>query len=237
MGHRSALLGAAGYRARQSGPSIVRSANAFIAAGSATLACALGGTATAGNALLWVAAMDKSPSTLTMSGTGWSTPVNLRATDVSLAASWKTAAGGETSLSGSVAGTAPPSGSRVWVAELAQSGAGAWTVLSASTNSDGTTVTSRASGTTSAITVAAALAFGLWAIDSVGSAGTSFAYTNSFTGFLDPNGALTGAGDTGEAGLWVATLPLTSGTAGSTLTRTGGTADQMSGAVLAIGRA
>lgn len=225
--------GSSRYRAPAgaSAPASVQSTSSFIAPSTTTYAATFADAVTAGNALVWVCAFDKQPGTLTMSGTGWTVGVNLRSSSVSLAMAWKVAAGGETSLSGSASG-GNVSGSRVWIAELSQSGAGAWQAVAASSNSDETSVASKTSGTTAAASVLSR-AIAAFSLDSVGNRGTSYTYTNGFTEVFSP----VTEGDGGEAGLWIASSSINAGaTAESTLSRIGGSTDQMSGGILVIGR-
>jgi len=209
----------------------VQSTSAYVTEAQSTYAATFTDGVSAGNALVWVAAMDKSPGTLTMTGTGWTVPVNLRSTSVSLAIAWKVAAGTETTLTGTASG-GNISGGRVWIGELSQSGAGAWQAVSASSNSDETTVSSKASGTTAAAAVLSR-AIAAFAIDSVSNRGTSVSYTNGFTSVFSP----VTAGDGGEAGLWIASADIAAGaTASTTISRIGGSTDQMSGGILVLGR-
>lgn len=231
---RALRFGAVRYRApaASSAPSVVQASSARTGAGVSTYSLTLPDPVTAGNALVWVVALDKQPGTLTMSGTGWATPVNLRSTSVSLAMSWKVAVGTETSLSGSTGGTAPPNGSQLWVCELESSASGSWSAVSGSSNSDETLTAQQSSGTSGAASFLsrAIAAFG---IDSAFNQGSSFSYTNGFTQLFSPGSSTEG----GEAGLWIATNSVNAGaTAQSTLSRVGGSTDQMTGGILVLGK-
>lgn len=230
---RALRRGAVRYRPPVSvaAPALEQSTSNFIQPGATTYSATFTDAVTAGNALVWVVAFDKQPGTLTMSGTGWTVPVNLRSTSVSLAIAWKVAAGTETSLSGSASG-GNVSGCRVWIGELSQSGAGAWQAVSASSNSDETTVSTKTSGTTAAAAVLSR-AIAAFALDSVSNRGTSVSYTNGFTSVFAP----VTEGDGGEAGLWVASASIAAGAAATTtISRIGGSTDQMSGGILLLGR-
>ena len=225
--------GAFRYRAPAgaSAPSLVQSTSSYVAPGTTTYAATFPDAVTAGNVLVWVTAFDKQPGALTMTGSGWTVPVDIRSTSVSLAMAWKVAAGSETSLSGSASG-GNVSGSRVWIGELSQSGAGAWQAVAASSNSDESTVASKTSGTTAAAAVLSR-AIAAFTLDSVSNRGTSFTYTNSFAQVFSP----VTEGDGGEAGLWIASVAVNAGaTAESTISRVGGSTDQMSGGIIVLGR-
>jgi hypothetical protein len=187
-------------------------------------------TPVSGNLLVFAVGGDKDLGTLTL--TGWSTPVNLRSTSVSLIIAYKTSDGTETAVSGTVTG-ANTAGSNTWVAEYAQTGAGAWGLrgTAGTHNTDESNVSAWDTGTTGTLD-GDAVAIGAWAIDSVNTAGTP-AYTNGYTQVR-----VTGNGS-GQAGLWVAHLLTASSgnTYTETLTLTGRTpTDQMSGGIVALGR-
>lgn len=188
------------------------------------------GVALANSAIVFVVAGDKNSGTFTAPTAAPTVPVDLRTADVSLMMAWGTAAGGESVVSGTVG--ANIAGSQVWLIELTDTAMlGAWSVVASAThNSDGSTVTVWSTGTTGAAT-ADGLAVAAVGADSVNTAGTP-TWSNSFT---DRRTTSSGGG---QAGLWGSTKAISSGaTAESTLTRTGGTADQHSGAILVFSRA
>lgn len=188
------------------------------------------GVALASSAIVFVVAGDKNSGTFTPPSSAATVPVDLRTADVSLMMAWGTAAGGESVVSGTIG--ANIAGAQVWLIELTDSAMlGAWSVVASAThNSDGTTVTVWSTGTTGAAS-ADGLAIAAVGADSVNTAGTP-SWSNSFT---DRRTTSSGGG---QAGLWGSTKAISSGaTAETTLTRTGGTADQHSGAILVFSRA
>jgi hypothetical protein len=188
------------------------------------------GVALAGSAIVFVVAGDKNSGTFTPPSAAPTVPVDLRTADVSLMMAWGTAAGGESVVSGTIG--ANVAGSQVWLIELTDTvNTGAWSVAaSATNNSDGSTVTVWSTGTTGAAT-RAGMAIAAVGSDSVNTAGTP-TWSNSFTAER-----ITASGG-GQAGLWGSSKAISAGaTAETTLTRTGGTADQHSGAILVMGRA
>jgi len=205
----------------------IQHASGFATAASTTFAATFSTAVTAGNLIVYMIGGDKDIGTLTLSG--YTLTVNLRSTSVSLVIGWKTAAGGETTITGTISG-ANAGGSQVEVVELAESGGGAWEVKgSATNNSNESTVTSTSSGTTGTIT-GAGRAIAAFASDSNATEGT-VSYSNSFTAF-----ASTASSGSGSAGYWAAAKDVTSGTVETTITRTGGSADQMSGGIVVFGR-
>jgi hypothetical protein len=210
-------------------PTEVQVASGFAAAASTTFAATLATAATAGNLLIYGIGGDKNIGTLTLSG--FTKTIDTRSTDnsVSLVIAWKTAVGGETTISGTISG-ANAGGSEVRVWEWAESGAGAWEVKgSAANTSTGATVTSISSGTTGTV-ISAGRALAVFSADSVGTEGT-VTYSNSYTA-----SASTPTSGAGNAGIWAAQAVVASGTAETTITRTGGTADQMNGGIIVFGR-
>lgn len=211
-------------------PSLVQSKAGFIGSGTLTGGATLDAPATAGNLLVLCIAGDKNSTSFTWSGA--TIPVALFSSSVSLMIGFKEAAGGETAVQATLGVNA--GGCNTYAAELSESGAGAWEQKATAglNGSDGTTtVTGLSSGTTGTLT-GEGWAFAAFSSDSVGTAGTA-AYTNSFV-------ARQGQGDSAgtAAGLWVASAVITSGTAETTLSRSGTpTADQMSGGIIVVGRA
>lgn len=208
----------------------VQTASGFAAAASTTFAATFSTPVTAGNLIIYVVGGDKNIGTLTLSG--YTKTVDTRSTDnsVSLVIAWTTAAGGETTISGTISG-ANTGGSEIRVYEWSESGAGAWEVKGSAVNtSTGTTVTTLSSGTTGSV-ISAGQAIAAFAADSVATEGT-VSYSNSFTA-----SASTPTSGAGNAGLWAAQKAIASGTAETTITRTGGTADQHNGGIIVFGRA
>lgn len=207
----------------------VQAASGFAAAASTTFAATFSTPVTAGNLIIYCIGGDKNIGTLTLSG--YTKTVDTRSTDnsVSLVIAWTTAAGGETTISGSISG-ANAGGSEIRVFEWAESGAGAWEVKGSAVNtSTGSTVATLSSGTTGTVTSAGRAIAG-FAADSVATEGT-VSYSNSFTA-----AASTPTSGAGNAGFWAAEHDIASGTAETTITRTGGTADQMNGGIVVFGR-
>jgi hypothetical protein len=215
---------------------LVDSNTAAPATGVLTFAASLVG-ATAPNALLWVIGGDKNSGTVTPPTDTPTFPINLKGTgspadQVTLAMAHGTADGGETTLSGTVG--ANVAGGQVWVAELADSvGTGVWarwgTVLNETAGADVTTVAlDNLAATETGLAIAAVAA------DSVNTQGT-VAWTSS-TGHTFTARRATASGG-GQAGLWIATAPVTKGdTVSVTFARTGGTADQHSGFMTVMAR-
>jgi hypothetical protein len=188
------------------------------------------GAALAGSLILFIVGGDKNSGTFTPPSDTPNVPVDLRTADVSLMMAWGTADGGETVVSGTIGSNA--GGSQITLVEIVDSvNTGAWSVAASAThNSDGSTVTVWSTGTTGAAS-ADAIAVAAVAADSVNTAGTP-TWSNSYTANrITPSGG-------GQAGLWGSySLVSSAATAETTLTRTGGTADQHSGAILAFTRA
>lgn len=209
----------------------VQSASGFAAGGVQTMAATLSTAATSGNLLIWAIGVDKNAGTVTQPS-GFTLPIDIKSTDssVSLAIAYKVAAGGETAISGSISG-ANTAGSQIRVYEWADSNSGTWSVLGSATNiSTGSNVTTISSGTTSAI-AQAGRAFACFASDSVITQGT-VTYSNSYAAV-----ASTADGAGGNAGFWAADKDVTSSTAAeTTITRTGGSADQMNGAIIVFAK-
>jgi hypothetical protein len=208
----------------------VQAASGFATAASTTFAATFSTAVTAGNLIIYCIGGDKNIGTLTL--TGYTKTVDTRSTDnsTSLVIAWKTAVGGETTISGTISG-ANAGGSEVRVFEWAESGAGAWEVKGSAVNtSTGATVTTISSGTTGTVTSAGRAIAGFSA-DSVGTEGT-VSYSNSFTA-----SASTPTSGGGNAGFWAAQKDIASGTAETTIDRTvAASADQMNGGIVVFGR-
>src|SRR5689334_21920853 len=131
----------------------VQTASGFATGGSQTFAASFSTPATAGNLIIYCVGGDKNIGTLTLSG--YTKTVDTRSTDnsVSLVIAWKEAAGGETTISGTISG-ANTAGSEVRVFEWQDSSSSApWEVKGSATNtSTGSTVTTISSGTTGTLT-------------------------------------------------------------------------------------
>lgn len=209
----------------------VQAASGFATAASQTFAATFSTAATAGNLIIYCIGGDKNIGTLTLSG--FTKTIDTRSTDnsVSLVVAWKTAVGGETTISGTISG-ANAGGSEVRIFEWAEPGSGPWEVKGSAVNtSTGTTTNTLSSNTTGTIT-SAGRAIAAFSADSVGTEGT-VSYDNSFTAT-----ASTPSSGAGNAGFWAAVKDIIAGTtAGTTITRTSGTADQMNGGVVVFGRA
>lgn len=209
-------------------PVQVDSNTGFAAGGVQTLSATIDWTPTSGNLLLYACGGDKNLGTFTM--TDWTVPVDLRSSSVSLIMAYKVSDGTETVASGTCTG-ANSGGSNTWVAEYSQTGSGAWGLRATKgeNNSDENNQTVWSSGTTGT-TDLEGKAIAAWATDSVVGAGTP-TYTNGFSQIR-----VTSTGS-GQAGLWVASADASAAaTYESTIDRVGGTADQMSGAILVVGR-
>jgi hypothetical protein len=209
-------------------------ATRFLAAGVLTNTITLPVPATPGNVLVLCGGGDKNSGALTVTDDGaglggWHVPVAARSTSVSLSIAWKPAEGGEQIVTFAVGANA--AGGQWWLGEYEQIGAGVWHLRALAVHaSDESTVTAWSSGTTSAA-AGDGRAIAAFAVDSVLTAGTP-TYTGGYVSEQAPgNGG-------SEAGLWVASAPVSSGaTTETTLTRGGATADQMAGGVVVLGRA
>jgi hypothetical protein len=207
-----------------------QTANGYMQPGVLSYQATLPAAATAGNLIVIGVGGDKNIGTLTLGGGGWTESVAVRSASVSTSLAWKTAAGGEQTVSVALS-SGNPSGTQLWIAEYEQDGTGAWELkASATKNSDESNSLSWSSGTTGAAT-GNGLGIAAFSVDSVNTAGTP-SYTNGYTTRRNEvNGG-------GQAGLWVAEKQIDSGTTTeTTLTRTGAAADQMSGGVIVLGRA
>lgn len=216
-------------------PTIVRSGGNSSGNSTSSVNVSLGGAATAGNAILVLFAADKSIAGVTPSGTGWNSAVTIQGTSVSVFARWKVAAGGENTITCTTSATMA-SGGTGWIVELAQTGSASWAVQcqSSATYSD-TSVSSKALPTTDTADWDA-LAFAAIGIDSSSNGPTTAGWSNSYTARWTT--AKTPAGtDGGAGGLYTASAPVAQGaTTTTTYTNTGGTADQLSGFIVGLGR-
>lgn len=210
-------------------PTVVNTTTGFAAAGVTTYSVTLTGAdqPASGNLVVLCAAGDKNISSYT-GGNTTTTTVALFNTSVSLVVAWYVSDGTQTSINGTVG--ANIAGANLLAVEIEQSGTtGPWAVLASATDdTDETNVTVWQTGTTGTIP-REGIAIATFSKDSVNTAGTP-SYTNSYTSLF-----ASGDGST-QAGLWVAELAVSSGTTSTQITLTGGTADQMSGAVVVFGK-
>lgn len=216
--------------------SILQSKTMFAGGGTNTLSATFDTAATANNALLFCAALDKNAGVFTL--TGFAQAVALFSANVSLLIAWVAATGGETTISGTWTGT-NSGGSNGYLAEVQDpDSANAWEMkATAGTSADGGgNVTTKSTGTSGTITAPGGLGIAAWAVDSVMTSPAP-SFTNGYTSVR------TMATGVAEAGLWVAVAALSAGgTTESTIDRdpavTGTvTADQMAGGVIVLGRA
>lgn len=217
--------------------SIVQTATASPGAANLTMAATLSAGATSPNALLWILGGDKNSGTVTQPTDTPNLPYLLKGTgspadQVTFALAYGTADGGETVISGSI--TSNTAGCQVWVAELTDDvGTGAWARWGSVTNeTTGSDVTSVA--LTGLVATETGLAIAAVAADSVNTQGT-VSWTSS-TGHTFTARRATASGG-GQAGLWIATAPVTKGdTVSVTFDRAGGTADQHTGVMTVFAR-
>lgn len=206
--------------------------------GTTAVTCTLS-AATAGNLLVYIRAGDKNTGTLAMSdnisgSTGWTVEVSFPSASVSLYIAYKTAVGGETTITGTTS-AASTTGATAYAAELQDTtSTAAWAVVAKGTNptSEATALT-WSTGTSGAATYDG-LAFAAVAVDSQNTQTGTATWSNGYTTRNTPV-APAGTGG-GNAGIYVASNTVAAGaTTTSTYTNTG-TADQLSGAVVAFGR-
>jgi hypothetical protein len=197
---------------------------------------------TAGNLIVVCYAGDKNTGTLTMSddvggANPWTVETAIPGASVSLYIARKVAVGGETVITATVQ-TAPSSGSTGYAEEMADDGAGAWTVVAKATPvySD-TNRTTAASGTTDTADYdGRALVVGV--IDSMSNIGAEAQRTlptfTNFTKIYDPTWPAGSGG--GSAGCYVGTADLAAGATTSSTFATNGGSDQLTCAIAAFGR-
>ena len=187
--------------------------------------------ATAGNLVVFAFGGDKSMGALTMTSAGpWTKTVELGTGDSTLYLAWKTATGGEQTITGTLATAA--AGGRAWVGEYTATG-GAWLVAALATNpTSGVAGTTWSTGTTGAAT-ASGLGLALWSVDTAEGLGTPTYSDNFLPRFTEPGDPVTSRG-----GLWVAEREVLAGaTATSTLSRPDAVQpDQMAGALVVFAR-
>jgi hypothetical protein len=198
---------------------------------------------TAGNLIVVCYAGDKNTGTLTMSddvggANPWAVETAIPGASVSLYIAHKVAVGGETVVTATVQ-TAPPVGSTGYAEELADDGAGAWTVVAKATPTySDTSRNTAASGTTDTADYdGRAVAVGV--IDSMSSLGTEPSrtlptFSAPFTKIYDP--AWPSGSGGGSAGCYIGTADLASGATTSTTFATNGGSDQLTCAIAAFGR-
>lgn len=181
--------------------------------------------------IVWVTASDGNAGTVTQPSDTPNLPIALKSNDVSLCLAWGIADGGETTISGTVSSNT--AGGRVWILEITDpDGENAWarratiTIFTASggaTNADAT-ITATPAATEAGFGIAAA------AWDAVATAGTA-SWSNSWVKDFD------GSAGT-PVGLWTATKAAIAegATESTTLTRSGGTAEQYQALLVVFGR-
>jgi len=204
---------------------------ATIGAGTTTFAATFDTPATAGNLIVWVAASDGNAGTTTQPTDTPNLPIALKSNDVSLQLAWGEADGGETTISGTVSSNV--AGGRCWIVELADTtGTGSWARRYTSTvftSSGGSTSADAVIPTSTAATEGGyGLAAATW--DAIATAGTA-SWSNSWAKDFD--------GSSGSAvSLWTATKSgIASGSQESTtLTRSGGTAEQYQAFLTVFGK-
>lgn len=181
-------------------PVRVKAATGVSAAGSTSITCTFASAVAAGNLLFFAMAGDKNTGALTMTGTGWTVEVQSLDASVSLYQAWKSAAGGETTVTGSWA-TASAAGNTAWAAEYSQSPGAAWKMFGKSFTPNGVpTTTARNSGT--ATLTGSGIALGFAAVDNDSSVGTQV-WSDGFVEAHNNN-----TNDT-HAGVYVAEKPIT----------------------------
>lgn len=183
-----------------------------------------------GSLILWIIAGDKNVGTVVAPADTPNVAVSDKTSGVSQVAAWGTADGGELVIAGTVAVNA--GGSQVWALEITDTAArGPWRVVGLKTDVD--PGSDRLTVTLDPVTALTADAIGVVAVaaDSVNTAGTP-AWSNSWT-----QRRTTSSGG-GQAGQWgaVKTGLAKGSTQGTVFTRTGGTADNHSGLLLAFER-
>lgn len=209
----------------------VQEKSASIGAGVATFAATFDTAATAGNLIVWVAASDGNAGTVTQPTDTVNLPIELKSNDVSLCLAWGVADGGETTISGAVSSNV--AGGRVWIIELQDpDGTGSWArrgTTTVNTTSGGATSANAVIGATPTITEGGyGIAAATW--DAVATAGTA-SWSNSWVKDFD--------GSAGTAvGMWTATKAgiAAGGTESTTLTRSGGTAEQLQALLVVFGK-
>jgi hypothetical protein len=197
------------------------------AATSTTATFAASGTAAAGNLLVSAIAIDKSIANGAPPA-GWTLEQYIQSASVTLAVAWKVAAGGETGITWTHAGTT--SGCRAYVAEYATTLPGAWSLLGEANEptDEAGTETGTGTGTTTSIT-ASVLAAAASAVDS-GAASTG-SWGGGYATRADSSGDGSGRAGLGYGDRFFAS----SGTISATFTNAGNV-DQWSGAIVVFGR-
>jgi hypothetical protein len=189
-------------------------------------------TASVGNLIVFALAGDKNTGTVTMTGTGWTVVHSLPSTSVSLYVAWKVSDGTETTITATTS-AAPLTGNTCWAAEVAQSGTGPWgTRAQASNITDEVGAVSWATGQDTA--TADGLAFAAIAVDTAANVPAG-SWSDGYANVYDAP-STSGSGG-GAGGIHVGAAPILSGgVAGSIWATSGGVADQISGAVVVVGR-
>lgn len=204
--------------------SLVQQTNTASDASSTTLTCTLGSAPAAGNLLVFAMAGNKNTGALTLAG--FTSTFSLLSTSVCLYCWWKVSDGTETAISPSWANSAV-TGNTAWYVEYHDGSGSSWQqVGQASTITNESTTRTGPCGTTAAVS-AAGQGIALGAIDASQSIGTQSAWTSSF---VNRYSALTlGA----RAGIFTADKAIArAATATSQFGNIGGTADQISAAIV-----
>lgn len=206
---------------------------ASIGAGTTTFAATFDSACLGSGAsvIVWVAASDGNAGTVTQPSDTPNLPIALKSNDVSLCLAWGIADGGETTISGTVSSNT--AGGRVWILEITDpDGENAWARRATTTIFTASAGATSADAVITATPAATEAGFGIAAAtwDAVAAAGTA-AWSNSWVKDFD------GSAGT-PVGLWTATkAPIAEGaTESTTLTRTGGTAEQYQALLVVFGR-
>lgn len=214
----------------------VRQHKGGVGTSTGTVAIAFTDPALAGSLLVYCMAFDKqaalnfSISSDVGGATGWSVPVAVRGPSISLYVAFKTATGGETTITGVASGSVTDPPSTAWVSELQQAGTAAWAevatrAVNASNDASIATVSTGATGVASydGLGIAAV------AIDSISNAAGG-SWSN---GYVAQHNATSSNGSTG--GIYIATKNVAAGSSTSS-THSTTIADQKSAALLVFGR-
>jgi hypothetical protein len=208
----------------------------------------LGSAAVAGNQLVLCFAGDKNTGALTVTdniGGTWQVTdpngVTITGASVSLYIARKVATGGETTITATV-GTAQTGGYTGLALELAETGTGAWTVCAKAVPAYSDTSRSSASSGTSDTADYDGLGIAVGAIDSMSSIGseaqrTAPTFSNGYAKPSSYNPVWPPSSGGGSGGCYVATAQVAQGATTSTTFATNGGSDQLTCAILVLGRA
>jgi PhoD-like phosphatase len=220
-------------------PPSIRQENAANATATSNNYTFPGGAApVAGNAIVMCFSGDKNPGAIGIGPGTWNVEHDLHAVSTTDYMAWKVSDGTEGTTGNPIVLTqvTPGGGGVGWIGEVQQSGTGSWAIAGKAANpnpADTTTANAWSTGTTGTLTHDG-LAIASISCDTVQSGDTGSSWTNGYVEEYRNTG--TGAG---LALLLVGRKAETAGvTTETTATRTGTpTADQMSGAVIVLGRA